>query len=90
VHAKPHAVPSHVVVARATTMQGVQAVGPHDVVLRSLTHAPAQRWNPALQTNPHEVPLHVAEASAGIGQAVHAVEPQLAVLASDTHTPPQR
>ncbi len=89
-HVKPHARPSHVVVALA----GGAAHGAHDVphvaTLVLSTHSPLHRWKPPLQVQAQLVPSHVGVALAGALHAVHDVGPQLLTSALLTHAPPQR
>jgi len=89
-HTKPHDVPSHVAVALAGAVHGVQDVVPHDAVLELLAQAAPQVWKPTLQANPHDTPSHVAVEFAGGEQAVHDVDPHVFVLELLTHNPAQR
>ncbi len=85
-HAIPHETPSHVADACAALAQAVQDDVPHEETAEFDAHAPAHRWNPALQLKPHAVPLHVAVALAGAVHATHEL-PHDATDVLLTHAP---
>ncbi len=87
-HAKPQETPSQVAVALPGTGHARQEA-PQLLVLVFETHAPPQRWNPALHTNPHDEPSHVeVEFAGGAGHGTHDVPHELTLLLL-THPPPQ-
>ena len=87
-HVTPQVAPLHVAVPVAGAGQAVHEA-PQVASALFETHAPPQRWKPALQVAPQAVPLHEGVPLATAGQAVHAA-PQVATALFDTHAPPQR
>ena len=89
-HAKPHVVPSHVVVALAGAgAQGAHRV-PHELVLVLLRHRPPQRWNPGLHVKPQMPAAHVAVALTGALQAVVQLPQKAGSVVVFTHCVPHR
>jgi len=80
-------VPLHAADPFAGIGQGVHEP-PHVSGSALLTHAPPQRWKPALQAKPQLVPSHVADAFVGgAGHGAHDA-PHEATLAFDAHEAP--
>jgi len=67
----PQLVPSHLAEPFAGIAHGVHDA-PHVSGSPLLTHAPLQRWKPALHVDPQLVPSQVADAfGGGAGHGVH-------------------
>jgi hypothetical protein len=82
----PHTPELQVATPLVAVGQGVQ-LAPHVTTDPSLTHEPAQPWNPALHVYPHEPTVHVGVAFAGAEHGVQLV-PHVATAVSSAQADP--